>query len=496
MNAAKITGFSIQDFKRIRLVEIHPDENGLTILGGRNAQGKSSCLDAIAYALGGESFRPSDINNHDGEKNAAIRVEIDGLIVERAGKNAALKITDGRGMRGNQTLLNDIVSKFALDLGAFMRATDTDKAKLLLKMFPDLEQKLAELKTQADGIREARADKNRDIKRLQVHFDEMPHFPEAPAEEISIESLAKEMQEVSEAAMTAIAQKNLLEIEKQKAAERENALTTNQQQIDFTQAEFDVNEHNMRDALKQLEAKYAQAKEEIQHKAALIKSDLESRIAELQKNRSAIESQIAETKNGIEKLTAKLAGLPDYAAMKNAITEKMKKADETNLQIRANSEKRKLYDQISEMRKLADGQTAELQSIEASRTALLQNAKLPLPELSITEDGELLYRGQKWDCMSGSERLKVATAICMKSKPGCGFVLIDGLEAMDPQTLAEFAEFLTEQNMQAIGTIVGENAATVIIEDGRVQEKENTPTTTDTIQNQKCEPVTNPKEEN
>ena len=100
MNAAKITGFSIQDFKRIRLVEIHPDENGLTILGGRNAQGKSSCLDAIAYALGGESFRPSDINNHDGEKNAAIRVEIDGLIVERAGKNAALKITDGRGMRG------------------------------------------------------------------------------------------------------------------------------------------------------------------------------------------------------------------------------------------------------------------------------------------------------------------------------------------------------------------------------------------------------------
>ena len=86
MTPAKITGFSIADFKRVRLVEIRPSENGLTILGGRNAQGKSSCLDAIAYALGGEMFRPTDINNHEGDKNAVIRVEIDGLIVERAGK--------------------------------------------------------------------------------------------------------------------------------------------------------------------------------------------------------------------------------------------------------------------------------------------------------------------------------------------------------------------------------------------------------------------------
>ena len=145
MTPAKITGFSIADFKRVRLVEIRPSENGLTILGGRNAQGKSSCLDAIAYALGGEMFRPTDVNNHEGEKNAAIRVEIDGLIVERAGKNAALKITDSRGMRGNQTLLNDIVGKFALDLGSFMRASDAEKAKMLLKMFPELEKQLAVL---------------------------------------------------------------------------------------------------------------------------------------------------------------------------------------------------------------------------------------------------------------------------------------------------------------------------------------------------------------
>ena len=267
MNAAKITGFTVQDFKRIRLVEIHPTENGLTILGGRNAQGKSSCLDAIAYALGGETFRPSDINNHDAEKNATIRVEIDGLIVERAGKNAALKITDARGMRGNQTLLNDIVGKFALDLGAFMRAGDLDKAKMLLKMFPDLEQRLAELKKRSDEIREARADQNRDIKRLQVHFDEMPHFPEAPADEISIEALTKELQGVTEAENETASRRALLAVEQQRAADLETRLANNQQLIALKMAKIEENEKSKFARLDYLKTEYEKAQREIQEKA-------------------------------------------------------------------------------------------------------------------------------------------------------------------------------------------------------------------------------------
>lgn len=476
MNAAKITGFTVQDFKRIRLVEIHPTENGLTILGGRNAQGKSSCLDAIAYALGGETFRPSDINNHDAEKNATIRVEIDGLIVERAGKNAALKITDARGMRGNQTLLNDIVGKFALDLGAFMRAGDLDKAKMLLKMFPDLEQRLAELKKRADEIREARADQNRDIKRLQVHFDEMPHFPEAPADEISIEALTKELQGVTEAENETARRRALLAVEQQRAAELETRLTNHKQLIAMKMAKIEENEKSKFARLDYLKNEYERAQREIQEQAEQAKKELDSQIVELQQGQVEIEHNITGMKDSIESIKANLAGDPDFAAKKADIMQKLQQADETNKQIRANAERRKLYGQIAEMRQTSDRQTADLQAIEADRTALLQNAELPLPELSINAEGELLYRGQKWDCMSGSERLKVATAICMKSKPGCGFVLIDGLEAMDPQTLADFGEFLTAQNMQGIGTIVGENAATVIIEDGRVQERENMPT--------------------
>ncbi|MBQ6470636.1 MAG: AAA family ATPase [Victivallales bacterium] len=203
---AKITGISVQDFKRVKLVEIQPCENGLTILGGRNAQGKSSVLDAIAYALGGEAFRPSDINNHDADGNARIRVEIDGLVVERAGKNGALKIIDSRGMRGNQTLLNEIVSRFALDLGTFMQANDTEKAKLLLKMFPQLEGALAKLKAKADAIRVQRADWNRDRKRMQAQFDAMPK-EDAPTQEINVLVIQDQLGEANADRMKAMNEK-------------------------------------------------------------------------------------------------------------------------------------------------------------------------------------------------------------------------------------------------------------------------------------------------
>ena len=84
---------------------------------------------------------------------------------------------------------------------------------------------------------------------------------------------------------------------------------------------------------------------------------------------------------------------------------------------------------------------------------MLKNANLPLPELSI-EDNALTYKGQKWDNMSGSEQLKVATAIVRKLNPNCGFVLIDKLEQMDVNTLKEFGQWIENEGLQAIATRV------------------------------------------
>ncbi len=55
----KITNLELENIKRIKAVQLTPSENGLTVIGGNNGQGKTSVLDGIARALGGDKFKPS-----------------------------------------------------------------------------------------------------------------------------------------------------------------------------------------------------------------------------------------------------------------------------------------------------------------------------------------------------------------------------------------------------------------------------------------------------
>jgi len=458
----------------VRLVEIQPSENGLTILGGRNAQGKSSVLDAIAYALGGEAFRPSDINNHEAEGNAKIKVEIDGLVVERGGKNGALKITDARGMKGNQTLLNEIVSKFALDLGAFMRANETEKAKLLLKMFPQLEGDLARLKAEADALREHRADLNRDLKRAQAQFDGMPKYEGAPDGEVSLAELEARLREAN-------AEQVRLFGERGEAAKLNNQAVEEEGKAASAMGKASM----LKERIEELDAQNEATRERLRGEIDLARRRLEEfEEAAPKKRQELIDAQNAAQDEADQhddrayllrrEAKERMASYDGLIEAQTARIEEVQKqitaAAETNELVRRNRARAAKYEDIRRLDAESAHCTGHLDEIAAKRTALLHDAQLPLPELSISEDGKLLYRGQEWDCMSGSERLRVATAICMKAKPGCGFVLIDGLEAMDPQTLEDFDQYLSEQQMQGIGTIVGETSATVIIEDGRVFE--------------------------
>lgn len=97
---------------------------------------------------------------------------------------------------------------------------------------------------------------------------------------------------------------------------------------------------------------------------------------------------------------------------------------------------------------------------------LLSGASLPLEGLSV-EDGELTYKGFKWDNLSGSDQMKVGVAIVRKLNPRCGFVLLDKLEQMDLDTLEEFGAWLQGEGLQAIATRVSTgDECSIIIEDG------------------------------
>ena len=57
-DSIKINKLEIENVKRIKAVKIEPTKNGLTIVGGNNNQGKTSVLDSIAWALGGDRYKP------------------------------------------------------------------------------------------------------------------------------------------------------------------------------------------------------------------------------------------------------------------------------------------------------------------------------------------------------------------------------------------------------------------------------------------------------
>ena len=154
----KINKLEIENVKRIKAVKVEPKANGLTVIGGNNNQGKTSVLDSIAWALGGERYKPSQATREGSVIPPTLHIVMNnGLVVERKGKNSALKVTDPNGQKAGQQLLNEFVEQLALDLPKFMEASGAEKAKILLQIIgvgpqlTQLEQQEKELYAESRG---------------------------------------------------------------------------------------------------------------------------------------------------------------------------------------------------------------------------------------------------------------------------------------------------------------------------------------------------------
>lgn len=131
----KIASVQAENVKRVKAVYMEPKPEGLTVIGGRNGQGKTSVLDAIAWALGSGRMAPTNPRREGAAGDPRLRVVMDnGLVVERKGKNSALKVTDPEGRKGGQQLLDSFIDGLALNLSRFMEAPDRDKAETLLRI--------------------------------------------------------------------------------------------------------------------------------------------------------------------------------------------------------------------------------------------------------------------------------------------------------------------------------------------------------------------------
>ena len=185
----KINRLEIENVKRIKAVKVTPKESGLTIIGGNNNQGKTSVLDAIAWALGGDRYRPSEAQREGSVIPPQLHIVMNnGLVVERKGKNSALKVTDPAGTKAGQQLLNDFISQLALDLPHFMEASGKEKAHILLQVI-GVETELAELEQKEKELYNERLYIGRTADQKMKNSKEQTYYPDAPLDRIFEQAL-------------------------------------------------------------------------------------------------------------------------------------------------------------------------------------------------------------------------------------------------------------------------------------------------------------------
>ncbi len=415
----KIMALEAENVKRIKAVALTPLPTGLTLVGGNNNQGKTSVLDALAWALGGDRFRPDAAVRDGALAPAHLKVTLsNGVVVERKGKNASLTVTDPTGRRSGQQLLNAFVEPLALDLPRFMEATDKEKADILLRIIgigTELHARDLEIKALYD-----KRTFTGQLANQKKHFaEELLSYPDAPEQPVSASDLIRQQQDIlarngenqrKRAQLTQLS--DLLEQQKKVVADLEFQLTGEKQRLATMQADVKI--------------------------AQTTAADLQD------ESTAALEASIRDI-------------------------------EETNRKVRANLEKARAEDEAAQYTAEYDQLTEAIAQKRADRMALLNGADLPLPGLGV-EDGTLTYNGKHWRDMSGSDQLRVAAAIVRRLNPDCGFVLLDKLEQMDMDTLRSFAAWLESEGLQAIATRVSTGSeCQIIIEDGMVKDAETTP---------------------
>ena len=403
--SVKITSFEAENVKRVKAVTIIPAADGLTVIGGRNAQGKTSVLDAIAWALGGDKFRPGHPQRDGSVLPPRLRVLLsNGLVVERRGKNSELYITDPSGRKAGQTLLNSFVEQLALDLPKFMAASGREKAQTLLRII-GLGEQVEELERRGKTLYNERLALGRIADQKAKFAKEMTFYPNVPEEPLSAAELIAQQQDI-------LARNGENQRKRQRRDELKRTLDTAEAQ------------------LAELTCRCEQLREDYRIASTDAADLLDQSTAELEENIRTIEQTNAKVRANLDKA-------------------------------RAEADAQKLADEYAAL-------TAQIEDVQREKLALLNGADMPLPGLSVT-DGELTYNGQPWDCMSSSEQLIAATSIVRRLNPECGFVLLDRLEAMDTDTLAAFGRWLEGEGLQAIATRVSTGGeCQIIIEDGEV----------------------------
>jgi len=186
-----IASLEITNFQRISAVKIEPTNN-VIMLCGKNAEGKTSVLDAIETTFTKFNARVTKRPVKDGAGRADIKIKLtDGTELHQKfiPSGPTLTGTAPDGKKISQKDVDQVISALGVDAAAFINAGEKEQLKTLLSVV-NLPFSPAVLDAQRKSIFEERTAVGRDVKRLEAQLGAFLPIPaDLPAEEVSLSEL-------------------------------------------------------------------------------------------------------------------------------------------------------------------------------------------------------------------------------------------------------------------------------------------------------------------
>lgn len=434
----RIVQLEAQNVMRLVAVRITPEGN-LVVVGGRNAQGKTSVLDSIQMALAGKSAQPAKpVRAGAGKGEITCEIADPGdpsaspLKVARviqASGSSALKVTgpDGRSYSKPQALLDELAARIGFDPLAFVRASAKEQGETLRNL---VGLDFTALDAERDSTYENRTEVNREVKRQEARLSAQRYSPGAPAEPIEVEDLFAELE-----AATASQESH---------AKAHHAVDRCRDDVERCRARADA-------TLKRI-------------------ADLKGQLASAERDATSEAGLLQMAEDALAKCQASAAQVPEPSPV-SPIQAKIRNSKDLNEAVRKNAEYRATQQAVQAEQAKADRLTKHLEDLAAQKAKAIAEADYPVAGLSVSPEGDVLFNGLPFSQASQAEKLRVSTAVALALNPKMPVVLIRDGSLLDDDNLALLAQMAEEADAQVWIERVGDGAeCSVVIEDGEVRE--------------------------
>lgn len=411
----------VRDFKRVSVVELRFDGAGLVPVAGRNAQGKTSTLDALAWAFGGPRALPAlEQPVREGAERATVIAETDEFVLTRtAGPAGRPRLTvasrNGAAFAAPQALLDRIFTDLTFDPAAFARLGPKLQRERWIEAL-GLGAELAALERAREEAFAERRDANRDVRQLEAQLEgfEEPG-PFTPDEEVSVAELVGAIGEAQ-----ALASKN--------ASER---IELERADSDLSRATADV--ERLREELRRAEIRHGKTLEHKRVCEKIVDAHKDPGLEELQRRFASVESD--------------------------------------NREARAAKQYRETATRLDGARLRAAELDRRVESAEVKKHEMLSGADLPIEGLTLTDEG-LLYRGVPFSQASTSEQIRISVAVAIALEPELRCLRIAEGSLLDAETRRGLDELAREREFLILVETVADGPTgapgEIYIEDGEV----------------------------